>query len=232
MNTYRKNAIIAGILFILCTATCIIGLGMDNAMLEGDGFLAKLALNENKVIIGAIIELIFAASCAGIAIALYPVVRRSNKSLAIGSVVFRTIEGVMVVTGTLALLSLLSLSKGLVPGAAADSSVALAFTGMREWSQSVLTVFFFTTGALLYYVAMYKSVVIPRWLSLWGIIAAGLGLVAVVIGALNHDFLTGTLNTVINVPILIQEMVLAVWLIVKGFNVKGVEGKKGMVTSS
>jgi hypothetical protein len=218
MNTYRKNAIIAGILFILCSATCIIGMGMGNSMLNGADYLTKLAANENKVIIAAILEVIWGATGVGIAIALYPAIRKSNRSLAIGSVVFRTIENVFAVMGTLALLSLLTLSKGLVPGAPADSSLGLLFTGMREWSQSVLGILFFMLGALMYYLVMYKSKIVPRWLSGWGIIGAVLGLAAVVTGAFNHDFLKGTANTILNVPIGVQEMVLAIWLIVKGFN--------------
>jgi hypothetical protein len=223
MNTYRKNAIWAGILFILCSAASIIGMTMGNSMLNASDYLTGLAANENKVILASIFEVIWAATGIGIAIAIYPAIRKFNRSLAIGSVAFRTIEGVFAVIGTLALLSLLTLSKEFfLSGSPVDVSSGTLFVGMRDWAQSVLGIIFFMVGASMYYVVMYKSNLIPRWLSGWGIIGTLLGLAAVLIGAFNHNFLTGTGNTILNIPIGVQEMVLAVWLIVKGFNQKAI----------
>lgn len=59
---------------------------------------------------------------------------------------------------------------------------------------------------------------IPEWLSGWGIIGVILSLIVTVIGAFNLNFISGVVNTIFNAPIAIQEMVLALWLIVKGFN--------------
>jgi hypothetical protein len=70
----------------------------------------------------------------------------------------------------------------------------------------------------MYYVVLYKSNLIPRWLSGWGVLGTVLGLAATVLGSFTHDFSLGSVNTLLNVPIGVQEMVLAVWLIVKGFN--------------
>ena len=222
MNAYRKNAIWVGILFILCTAASILGMTMGNSILSAPDYLAKLAANENKAIIAALFEVVWAATGVGIAIGLYPVIRRFNRSLAIGSVAFRTIEGVFAVIGTLALLSLLTLSKGFLSGSPADISSGSLLIGMRDWAQSVLGIIFFMVGALMYYLVMYKSRIIPRWLSGWGIIGTVLGLAAVLAGAFNHNFLEGVGNTILNLPIGVQEMVLAVWLIVKGFNQKAI----------
>jgi hypothetical protein len=219
VNTYRKNAIWAGTLLILCSAASIIGMTMGNSMLSAADYLTGLAANENKVILAAVFEVVWAATGIGIAIALYPATRKFNRSLAIGSVAFRTIEGVFAVIGTLALLSLLTLSKEFfLSGSPGDAASGTLFIGMRDWAQSVLGIIFFMVGASMYYVVMYKSKLVPRWLSGWGIIGTLLGLTAVLIGAFNHNFLEGTGNTILNIPIGVQEMVLAVWLIAKGFN--------------
>ena len=65
---------------------------------------------------------------------------------------------------------------------------------------------------------IYRSRLVPRWLSGWGLVGAALRLVATVYAGFTQDFGFTTVNTVLNIPIGLQEMVLAVWLIVKGFN--------------
>ena len=69
----------------------------------------------------------------------------------------------------------------------------------------------------LYYCLFYRSRLIPRWLSVWGIAAVILGTAACVL-ALYGDNPT-TDYAPLFLPIAVQEMVLAVWLIAKGFSV-------------
>ena len=76
----------------------------------------------------------------------------------------------------------------------------------------------FLSGALLYYYVLYAARLIPRWLSGWGLAAVALAAVATIYAASTQDFGFTTLNTALNIPILLQELVLAVWLIAKGFN--------------
>ena len=213
MNTYRKTAITVGILLIMCSATAIIGMSMASSMLDAPDYFSNLAANENKTILIAIIELLWAATGTGIAIGLFPIIRKHNEWLAFGSVIFRCIENVMVIIGTLCLLGLFTLSHEFP-----SEALGALLLGAREWAHSIITIIFFLMGAFLYYLVMFRSKLIPRWLSGWGIIGVILSLMATVIGAFNHDFLIGTVNTILNAPIGIQEMVLAVWLIVKGFN--------------
>jgi uncharacterized BrkB/YihY/UPF0761 family membrane protein len=116
--------------------------------------------------------------------------------LALGSVIFRGIENVAVIIGTLCFLTLLSLSaNSQIPGVAGELLVAA-----RDWSHLVITIIFFALGALMYYTVLYRSRLIPHWLSGWGFIAACLCLIVTVIGAFNRDFLSGTVNTVLNAP--------------------------------
>ena len=76
----------------------------------------------------------------------------------------------------------------------------------------------FLLGAGLYYYLMYRSSIIPRWLSVWGLLAVALSLVATLYSGFTQDFGFSTFSTALNAPIALQEMVLAVWLIAKGFN--------------
>jgi hypothetical protein len=121
MNTYRKPAITVGILFIICTVASILGPSLAISVHSSD-YLNQLADNPNQIIIAALLEFIWAAAGAGIAIGLYPILKKYNGAMALGSVCFRVVEGVFVLIGTLGLLSLLMLSQiFIVAGAPVDS---------------------------------------------------------------------------------------------------------------
>jgi hypothetical protein len=84
-------------------------------------------LDDNKnekgqVTIGALLAFIAAAASVGIAISLYPILRKYDEGLALGAVGFRLIEGVFYIIGVMGLLLLLTLSQEFVKAGAPDSS--------------------------------------------------------------------------------------------------------------
>ena len=89
---------------------------------------------------------------------------------------------------------------------------------VRDWALLFVAMLAFGVGALMYYYVFYRSRLVPRWLSGWGLVGGALMLVSTVSSGFTQDFGFTTVNTVLNIPIGLQEMVLAVWLIVKGFN--------------
>jgi hypothetical protein len=221
VTSYRGNAIAVGVLLIACSAASILSAIPLGATLDGSDYLGKLAVSGNRVVLTALIEFVWAATGAGIAIGLYPVLRKYNRSLALGSVVGRTVEGVLILVGTLSLLALLTLGhESAVAGQAAASSyraVGDTLLAVRDWTNGFLVLLSFAIGALMYYYLLYRSGLVPRWLSGWGLIGAGLLLGSTVYAGFTQGFGFTTLNTALNIPIGLQEMVLAVWLIVKGF---------------
>ena len=222
MNSTRKTAIIVGILLIVCTATTILSLTLLKPILDDPQYLAKVAENEIQVIIGAILEFIWAATAMGIAIWLYPVLRKHNEAFSLGSVVFRAVEGVFVFVGTLSLLSLLTLSQEFVSAGLLETSsfqtVGLMLLAVRHWTLDGIVLIAFCLGALLYYCVFYQSRLIPRWLAVWGLLGAALSLTVILYSLFNPGFVVSWVHTLLNVPIAFQEIVLAIWLIVKGFN--------------
>jgi uncharacterized membrane protein len=80
----------------------------------------------------------------------------------------------------------------------------------------------FGIGALMYYIVFYQFRLVPRWLSIWGLV----GIILTIISALLVMFHLlppfGTIQVILNLPILPQELVLAFWLIAKGFNLPAV----------
>ncbi|MGV1007455.1 MAG: DUF4386 domain-containing protein [Dermatophilaceae bacterium] len=190
------------------------------SLLDRSEDLSQLAASDSRVIWAALLQFAWAATGAGIAIGLYPVLRHHNRALALGSVAGRVVEGVFVLVGTLSLLVLLSVSqtshaRGADPAAFRATEDALL--AARDWTIGFLGMLPFLTAALLYYSVLYRARLLPRWLSGWGLVAAALGLFATVYSGYTQDFGFSTVNTLFNVPILLQEMVLAGWLLAKGF---------------
>jgi hypothetical protein len=221
MNNFRKTAIVVGVLFLLCTVASIVGGSLSNPLLEGTDYLSNLAGSSNRVFAGAMVEFIWAVTGAGIAIALYPVLKKQNGALALGAAASRIVEGIFVLVGTLSLLSLLTVSQGFAGAGASAASYQAAgsvLLALRDWAHGSIGLFAFSLGTLLYSAVLYQAHLIPRWLSGWGFLAALLCLGATLYSTFNADFGFTTLNTVLNAPIGLQEMVVAVWLIARGFN--------------
>jgi len=221
MKSYRGNAIAVGVLFILCSAATILSIVPLGATVGAPVDFAKLEGSDNAVVMTALIEFVWAASGMGIAIALYPVLRLFNPTLALGSVVARVVENVVILIGTLSLLALLTVSQQAAGSADPSSFQATgdALVAVREWaSADFVAGLAFVVGTLMYNYVMYRSRLVPRWLSGWGLVGAVLILIVHLYAGFTQDFGFSTVNNVLSPPIGFQEMVLAVWLIVKGFN--------------
>jgi hypothetical protein len=214
----RRRAVTAGVLFIAATAASLVGSAVEPVLTRTD-YLTRISQNANSVSAGGLLELIAAGTSVAIAIALFPVLKRWNASMALGSVVFRTIEAVMYTVGAVSLLTLLTVGQLFARAATADrasvQAIGDALVGVRQ--ESVLAgVFAFAVGALMYYAIFYRSQLIPRWLSGWGIVGVILMLAACLSALFTRNPVTS--YVILILPIAVQEMVLAVWLIAKGFN--------------
>lgn len=219
MDTHRRTAVTAGTLFIVATAASLLGTAIEQPALQGADYLTGIMGNPRLVSAGGLFELIAAGTSAGIAISLYPVLRNWGPALALGSVVFRAIEAAMYSAGAVSLLSLLTVGRAFtnapISHRASLQVIGDSLMGARQ--EFVLAgVFAFSLGALMYYSVFYRSRLIPRWLSAWGVAAVMLMLVACVSALFSGNPVTSYVIFIL--PIAIQEMVLAVWLIAKGFS--------------
>ena len=218
MDSTRKTAIVTGVVLIVALVASIVG-SRFVPVLTGNDYLTRVSENANQVAIGSILSLIAAFTSAGVAIALYPVLKKTNEGLALGSVVFRALEAVMYMVGPVVLLSLRTLGQRFTAAGTADraslQAIGDSLVSVRDHA-SLLGVFAFCLGGFIYYYLFYRSRLIPRWLSGFGIVAIILMGVACVLSLLGDSPITG--YVALAAPIGVQEIVLAVWLIVKGFN--------------
>jgi hypothetical protein len=222
LNTYRKTAIIVGILFIIATAIGMLGkIALLDPILNAPDYLGRISANENRVIFGGLCIVFSAFACAGIAIGLYPVLKKHHEAFALGSVGLRVMESMLYIVGAVGLLSLLTLSREYVHAGVANASLfqvsGTALLAIKDWAGE-LSVIAFTLGALMYYYVFFRSKLVPRWLSGWGILAAAASLTAVLLSIFGQIVPFSTVFILLQIPIGLQEYALAVWLIVRGFN--------------
>jgi hypothetical protein len=218
MNPSRKIAVITGVIFIIATVTSLLASAITPA-LTGTDYLAGISAHASQVAGGALLYIIAAFTSVGIAIALYPVLKERSVSLALGAVAFRTIEAAFYMIAVLSRLSLLTLSKQYATAGTADrawlQAIGDALVGAHDHA-SLLAVFALCLGASMYYWLFFQLRLIPRWLSGAGILAILSMMTACVLALFSDKLITGYIPLAF--PIFLQEMVLAVWLIVKGFS--------------
>lgn len=221
MRTDDVRATTAGWLFIAATAASLLATAFLGSVLDGSGFLAKVSLHQDRVLVAAFFQVLGAFTSAAIAIALYPVLKKYGAGMSIGAVGFRLIEGTFYALSAVGTLVLVSLSGQLAAaGTAGASSLHASAELVRSLrdSASVVGILAFYTGGTAYYLIFFRSQLIPRWLSVWGLAGTALGSVAGLLLLFRAiDVMSGA-QVALNLPIGLQEMVLAVWLIRKGFN--------------
>lgn len=223
MSTTRKIATKTGVVFIIATATALVAAATVPEM-TGNDLLSRLAGANDAASIGALCYIIAAFTSVGIAVLLYPVVKQVGTTLAMSAVVFRTLEAAMYLVAVVSLLDLQTIARQ-IGAATAANHTSLQVIGDSIVSANnhatLLGVFAFSLGALSYYIAFYRSRLIPRWLSVWGIVAIAVMLAACLSSVFHDKPITSyTLHVL---PIALQEMVLAIWLLVKGFDATTIE---------
>ena len=222
MDKNRKAAILVGVLFIITTGAAIVSGAFLLPIVEAPDYLTKVFENESQVILGALFYFIMAAGCASITLPMYPILKKQNEGLALGAVGFRLIEGAIFMVGVVGVLSLVTVSRAFVQAGTPEASHfqligKLLIAGYTISHVVVPGVFSFSIGALMYYYIFYRSKLVPRWLSVWGFIGIILGIANGLLdmfGGIPNE----TISMLLDLPIFVNEMVLAVWLIVKGFN--------------
>ena len=216
MDTNKKTARIVGVLFIIGTVAGILSVVFTGPILDDPDYLIKVSANENQILIGALLVLIMAFALAMVPVMLFPILKKHNEALALGSVVFRgALEAVTYIAIVIIWLFLITLSQEYAKAGAPDASyfqdLGTLLLEAAVWINHMLAIVF-CLGALMIYYIFYQSKLIPRWLSVWGLIGAIIYLAEPLLG------MFGSALEILFVPLAVQEMVFAVWLIVKGFN--------------
>ncbi len=220
-GAHRKNAWIVGVLFILALVLFLIGQALYEPFLSSPNYLEHAYPNRVIVIMGILLEYLSALSVVLIPVFLFPILKKHFEVLALGYVSFRLFEAVLLSLAQVYKLSLVNLSQNYLNSGGVDApyfeKMGDAIRSVIYWvdHDGLIYLVVFIIGTLILNSAFYKSRLIPRWLSLWGLIG-GVAIFAASVMATLDIFLSVAMLLLI--PIALQEQVMAIWLIVKGFN--------------
>jgi hypothetical protein len=168
--------------------------------------------------LAALLFLVAASSAFATAFLLFPILRRHSEGLAAGYVGIRGFENVFYAAGVVGLLIMLTVSQNSVAGSPDLSLLGVALLALHDWSILIGTLIFAGLGSLTLNSVLYQSGLVPRWLSLWGIVGAVLLVSYGLLGIFGVDTALGSPFMLLAMPTALQEMVFAVWLIAKGFS--------------
>jgi len=221
MMTDRTAARVVGALFIAATVALSLAVMLLQPVVGAPDYLAKVSLSQHRVATAALFEFINHIAVVGIAVVIYPILRRFSERLALGYIAARSIEAVLFAIGTMHLLALVTVSREFVAAGTPAASHFQTLGGMllagHDWDDAALAFTAFSLGALILNYGLYQARLVPRWLSVSGLVAAALILAARVMVVYGLELSSAT-QTMFDGPIAAQEMVLAVWLIAKGFS--------------
>jgi hypothetical protein len=219
MNSNRKKTIIAGSLYIIGIIAGILSIA---PAIDASDYLFKASANPNQILFAALFQFIMTIAYVGFAITLYPILRKYNESLALGFLSFRIIAAFFNIIGFISLLLLLFLSQEFVKAGTSNLSFFLTLGGLlrsgRDFVNHIAMILSLSVGSLMFYFLLYQTKLIPRWLSLWGLIGTIFTISASFLIMFNIIDIITTIYIILNFPLILLEIVLAIWFIAKGFN--------------
>jgi hypothetical protein len=219
-GNHRKTAAVVGALFIIATATSLASAVFLGTALDGSQYLINLQGNENNLVIAVLFEMALAVSLIGIGSLLFPTLRKRREGIALAYAGVRLMEAAFIVIASLSLLLMLTMGKqyhaGMLNASEAQAMGAL-LRALRDWSYLIGTLVLLGLGALLLNYLLFDALLVPRWISAWGIIGAVGILLYGIIGLFGANTGVFNITALLAAPLAVQEMILAVWLIVKGF---------------
>lgn len=226
MKPYRKISVLVGILFLVGTLAGILSGVVMQPLLAAPDYLRDIAAHETRWIAGALLVLVMGLPLAMVPVALFPLLRKQNEVLAIGAVVFRgVLEAISYMLMTICFLLLLTVGRQATAGASAVQAASLEALGgllrsANGWIELLLSIVF-SVGSMMINLLLFQMKAVPRWLSGWGVIGSILYLAAPFASMLAPQHPALSLDTSLGFligPLAVEEMVFAVWLLVKGFN--------------
>jgi hypothetical protein len=221
LREHRAAAMTAGILFIIGTVAGILSKAITSFPVHNaDDPLAYAADHSGAVATGALLVLVMGLSLALIPVVLFPVLRRVDEVLATGYLIIRgAVEAGTYVIVAIAWLLLVPLAETMSagPGTASPAGVRLGTLVIDSDGASVIMSLVFCVGAALFYVLLFRSRIVPRWIASWGLMGIPLYAAAYLLVMYGVVGIDSSVVNLLSLPLAVQEMVLAVWMIARGF---------------
>ena len=217
MDTMRKTALVAGVLYLITFLASIPAVFLLGPVLTDPDYIISAGA-DTQVTLGAFLDLVNALACIGTAVALFSVVKRQHEGMALGFVTTRMFEAAVIVIGILSILSIVTLRQ---PGATGVEATSLVITGqalvaVRDWT-FILGPGMAGLNALLLGTLMYRSRLVPRIIPTLGLIGAPIFISSQIGLIFGINEVTSLWSAIGLVPIFLWELFLGLWMTFKGF---------------
>ena len=217
MDTTKKTGRIVGILFLTLMIVYTIGALLIDPILNSPDYLVEASENKSILLIGVLLELLNGVAYLGIAVLVYPIFKKFNESLSLFYLGFRIIEFSMQLISDMSPLFLITASQDFVTTNTLDKSsfqaLGSVLMAQRFWANQMVFITY-SLGAIIFYYLTYHLKLIPRFLSIWGLIGAPLVFINVI-----FDSCAISLGVNLGLVMGVNEIVLGIWLTVKGFKI-------------
>ncbi len=225
----KQRSTITGLFFILATLTAIVGAKLYDPILTTPDYLINGARYSSQIVMGAVFELVLAIANIGTGIMLFSFLKHYNESLGLAYLVFRLLEVVFILIGVISVLSLLSLSYSFADVNSGNGNtyylIGTSLKSIHSWTVLLGPHFMLGVNTFVYSLAFYKSGLVPKRLAFLGIFGAILIFTAALLLMFSAIPMLSGAHILLTIPVASYEMVLAAWLIVRGFNVDEVTKK-------
>ena len=212
MKQYQKAGV-AGTLFLIALAASIAGGSFVQAVASQADPVRAALYNRTPLLIGILLELVNAVCVAGIAALLYPVLKERGEGAARGYLLCRMLEAVFCAAIVIAPLTLMHIANGTGENTAAAAILLAARAGVTD----LLIPVFFSMGAVLFNGTAYRYRLLPRFIPAWGMAGAVLVFAISIFGLFRGTDMNMGVQMALGLPIILNELLLGIWLIAKGF---------------
>ena len=216
MLSDQQRARVFGVLMLVTYVTSILGLWLYQPVLDDPvGYIAG-AGQDNRILLGVLLELLLIIANIGTAVVIFPVVKRQSEELALGYVTARLFECTFILVGIVAVLGIVTLQQDVA--GAAEGSVAYTLAALKDWTFMLGPgwVVGWGNGLILGYL-MYASELVPRKMTWLGLVGGPLIIVSGTLVLFGVDHPSGTLQGIATIPEFLWELSLGVYCAVKGF---------------
>lgn len=216
----RRIARIAGA-FMVLTFISIPALPLYDRVLNHTTFIVGGG-GDGRVYLGALFEILTLIGGIGMAVTLFPVLRRQSEGLALGYVTTRVVESCLIAVGIVSLLAVVTLRQDL-GGAAGTDHASLIQTGralvaVHDATFLLGPAFCAAIGnGLILGFLMLRSGLVPRRLAQLGLVGGSLALVTALLVLFGAYDQTSGASFVLTLPEAVWELSLGIYLIAKGF---------------
>ena len=229
---YRGVAMTAGVMYLITIVASIPAQFINYAPILNNPDYVLGAGADTRVMWGGLLEVVAALACIGTAVVLYPVVRRQHEGAALGFVTARVFEASLIITGVVAMLSVVTLREPSADGAEGVSRVVTseALVAVHDWTFLLGPGVMPGINAILLGYAMYRSGLVPRLIPAIGLVGAPFFLLAGAASIVGINEAGSVWTALVTLPIFAWEAALGVYLTIKGFRsdaVRRLDGREG-----